>query len=274
MVPWVYEFHWSAFHVTFLLIFLAVFSLIVTTVIVALRRTIDAGRFQKTDAILWHSDFEDLPPSVKVCRHELNGDLKHRTCSNEFDCRSCKVHPVLTARQTKTPLLQFEAYGFSMPPYRLYHRGHAWVQQENDGTYKVGIDDFGTRIIGKPFSVELPPIGSQLSVNGRGMIIKKPNATVRILSPIDGTVIEHGDAEKGWYLKAKAEDIENVTTHLLKGDEVPAWIMREMERLQFSFATGGIGATLADGGELVPDFHRHFPDADWDGVLGQMFLQS
>ncbi|MFA6455309.1 MAG: hypothetical protein WCW40_00705 [Bacteroidota bacterium] len=274
MLPWVYEFHWTPFHIAFLLIFFSVFVTIVSTVIIALRRTQHADQQHNTEAIQWHSDFEDLPPSMKVCRHELSGDVKHRVCDHEFDCRSCKLHPVLSGRQAKTPLLQFEVYGFTMPPYRLYHRGHTWVQREDDGTFKIGIDDFGTRIIGKPYSIELPPIGSRLFVNGKGMLVKKPNTNIRILSPIDGEVIEHGDAEKGWYLKIKANNPENATSHLLKGNEVPNWILREMERLQTSFATSGVGATLADGGELVPDFHRHFPKADWDSVLGQMFLEA
>lgn len=274
MFPTVYEFQWTTFHITFLLVFFTVFVVIVSTVIRAMQRTKLAERQNRMDSILWHSDFEDLSPAIKTCRHELSGEIKNRVCDHEFDCRTCKVHPILEERRTKTPMLQFESYGFSMPPYRMYHRGHTWVEPMKDGVYKIGIDDFGTRIIGKPFSVELPPVGSQLSVNGKGMLVKKPNADIRILSPIEGEVIEQGDSEKGWYLKVKADDAKKVTEHLLKGNEVPNWIMREMERLQISFATSGVGATLADGGELTSDFHKHFPKADWDGILGQMFLQA
>jgi glycine cleavage system H lipoate-binding protein len=274
MFPWVYGFHWTTFHITFLTIFFFIFAAVVSTVILAVRRTLRAEQLQNVESIQWHSDFEDLSPIMKICRHELSGEVRHRVCDNEFDCRSCKVHPILEAKNKKSLMLQFEVNGFTMPPYRLYHRGHMWVQQENDGTYKIGIDDFGTRIIGRPYSIELPPVGSRLSVNGKGLLIKTPNAKIRILSPIDGEVIEQGDAEKGWYLKVKADNPENVGAHLLNGKEVPNWIMREMERLQISFATSGVGATLADGGELVSDFHRHFPKADWDGILGQMFLEA
>ncbi|MCK9408671.1 MAG: glycine cleavage system protein H [Bacteroidetes bacterium] len=274
MVPWVYEFHWTAFHVTFLLIFFTVFVTVAATIIIALRRTQQDEQQHRMESIQWHSDFEDLAPAMKVCRHELNGDVQHRVCDNEFDCRSCTLHPVFSARKKKGSLLQYEVYGFSMPPYRLYHRGHTWVQQEDDGTFKVGIDDFGSRIIGRPHSIELPPIGSHLSVNGRGILVRRSDSTIRLLSPIDGEVIGHGNSEKGWYLKVRADNPERATTHLLKAEEVPNWILREMERLQFSFATSGVGATLADGGELVPDFHKHFPKADWDSVLGQMFLEA
>lgn len=275
MVPWVYEFHWTAFHITFLLVFFTVFVVIVSTLLTAYRRTRLAERQNKFDSILWHSDFEDLPPRSRACRHELSGEVKERVCDNGFDCRSCKVHAFLVSQQKEPQhAVQFETYGFTMPPYRLYHRGHTWVQEEKDGSYKIGIDDFGTRIIGKTRSIELPSIGTHLSVNGKGMLVRKQDAEIRILSPIDGEVIEQGDSEKGWLLKVKPDTAEKVTAHLLKGSEVPNWIMREMERLQMSFATGGAGATLADGGEIVPDFHKHFPKADWDSVLGQMFLEA
>jgi glycine cleavage system H lipoate-binding protein len=274
MVPWVYEFHWTAFHITFLLIFFSVFATVAVTMIIAFRRTQKDEQLNRMESIMWHSDFADLSPSMKVCRHELSGDVKHRVCDNGFDCRSCALHPQLSSRQSRTPLVQFEVYGFSMPPYRLFHRGHTWVQLEDDGTYKVGIDDFGSRIIGRNHTVELPAVGTHLSVNGKGLVVRRNGSTLRLLSPIDGEVLEHGDSEKGWYLRVKADDPATATTHLLTSTEVPNWILREMERLQGSFAVSGVGVTLADGGELAPDFHRHYPNADWDGVLGQMFLQA
>lgn len=277
MFPWVYEFHWTPFHIGFLLVFFTVFAVITSTLVKAFLRTRSDEQQDKFEAIQWHSDFGDLSPRARACRHELTGDVNKRTCDNEFNCRDCKVHPVLTAHRQSSSishLFEFEVLGFTMPPYRMYHRGHTWVQEEHDGTYKVGIDDFGDRLIGTPDHIDLPPVGTQLKVNGTGWRVKKGKATLRILSPIEGEVIEHGNVEDGWYLKVKADETKDVTSHLLKAHEIRPWITREMERLQISFATSGIGPTLADGGELVPGFHRFFPKADWDGVLGQMFLEA
>ncbi len=277
MFPWVYEFHWTVFHITFLLIFFVLFISIVSTLITAILKSRNDFHARSVDHILWHSDFEDLSPASRVCRHELNGEVQHRTCNNGFDCRTCTAHPSFVAKKESTKqksVLQFEVFGFIMPPYRMYHRGHTWVQQEKDGTYKVGLDDFGERIIGKYTGIDLPPVGTQLHVSGIGWHVQKENARLRILSPLDGEVVEHGDKEKGWFLKIKPKNSSNGTTHLLHGSEIRPWLMREMERLQMSFATNGIGVTLADGGELVPDFHKYFPKADWDGILGQMFLEG
>lgn len=273
MLPFVYEFHWSVFHIAFLLIFFSVFVTVTTTVILALRRTDKAEQEQRVNSILWHTDFEELPNGQKRCRHELNGTVQYRTCDNGFDCSTCVMHPTLSQKNTRPGIVGFETHGFSMSPYRFYHRGHTWVQRENDGTFTIGIDDFGRRIIGGEPQVELPPVGTKLTLNGPAFAVKRKGMDLTMRSPITGEVTEHGGAEQGWYLRVRAERPELVTVPLLSADEVPQWIVKEMERLQASLATGGIGVTLADGGELSHDFHRHYPNADWDGIVGQMFLQ-
>ena len=62
--------------------------------------------------------------------------------------------------------------------------------------------------------------------------------------------------------------------HLLRGDEIRPWITRELERLQYAIAPSGAAPTLADGGELVGDLRKQSAGADWDAVLGEMFLEA
>src|ERR1017187_7935237 len=62
--------------------------------------------------------------------------------------------------------------------------------------------------------------------------------------------------------------------HLLRGAEVWPWLMREMERLQITLsAEVGAAATLADGGVPVKDIAAAYPEANWDAVCGEMFLE-
>jgi len=49
--------------------------------------------------------------------------------------------------------------------------------------------------------------------------------------------------------------------------------MREMERLHLALAVQGAAPTLADGGVPVADIAAGYPDADWDAVCGEMFLE-
>lgn len=190
-----------------------------------------------------------------------------------------------------------------MPLDRLYHRGHTWVKKSHDGTLAIGIDDFAKRIIGKADTVVLPKIGSELEVNGTGWFVEKNGIKIRILSPVEGKVIELGNGEMAnrrsgetenvpqrdpfgrgigesenrrdgddFYIRVKPKDGIDLR-HLLKGAEIRAWIMREMERLETMLSSENVGISLADGGEMVNDLTKNYPEVDWDNVLGEMFLE-
>lgn len=277
MFPWVYEFHWSLYHIIFLGVFFAVVAVIGVTVLRAVLKVRSSFKHNEVDEIQWEAEFEDLPSVARVCRHELIGEVKHRTCDQEFDCRNCATHPKFLAifdPEEEPTARENTVCGFNMQLDRRYHRGHTWVKQEVDGTCTIGLDAFGARLIGDPDSVELPKTGTRLHVNGTGWSMKKLNANVRVLSPLDCEVVERGDRERGWFLKVRADLSEANTRHLLRGAEIGPWIMREMERLQRSLSADELGVSLADGGELVPELWKQNPNVDWDGVWGEMFLES
>jgi len=277
MFPFVYEFNWSPVHIIFLSLFFIVAAVILSTVSIALLRAYKAFRKRHHESIQWEADFEDLPTVARACRHQIAGEIACRTCNHEFDCRSCAVHLTFLDKNAPavSPAGQEETlYGFTMPLDRYYHRGHTWVKYEGDGIYSIGLDDFGQRIVGTPDAVELPSVGSWLNANGNGWVIRKGKAALRVLSPIDGTVVQTGSEKHGWSLKVRGGDPETETRHLLRGSEIKPWIMREFERLEMAVSPAGVGVSLADGGELVQDLWKQAPQVDWDGVWGEMFLQA
>ncbi len=141
-----------------------------------------------------------------------------------------------------------------MPLDRFYHRGHTWAKPETDGTITIGLDDLGARLIGKPDEIALPAVGTQVRANGTGWRVKKQRNDLRVLSPVDGEVIETGGPDKGWYLRVKPNGgADDNMRHLLRGAEIRPWIMREIERLQLALAPEGIGMSLAARGGPVED---------------------
>lgn len=281
MFPGVYGFMWDAGNLVFLGIFFTVAAVIAGTVALAAIRAYKDHKLKKHESIRWMEDFHDLPLSARECRHMLTGKLKQRTCPNGFDCRVCDQHEAMVKnhqgnegdlQENKGVLQPVLASGFRLPLDRLYHRGHTWVKMEADGTATVGLDDFCTRLFGTPEKIDLPPVGSRIHVNRAGWKMHSRGSTVRILSPIDGTVMETGGPGKGWFLKVLPQASID-TRHLLRGEEVQAWISGEMERLRASLRGVDFVPTLADGGEPVADFPASAPDADWDGVWGEMFLE-
>lgn len=279
MFPFNYGFHWNLGTIIFLGLFFSVAIVIGVTLIVSILRTRRTLRTHSIDALRWEIDFHDLPLSARVCRHELSGEVKQRTCDNGFDCRTCTFHAqCLTQQETKPETISapsFETiYGFSLPSDRMYHRGHTWIKQGEDGTFTIGLDDFAQRLMGTPDAIELPSVGKKLELNSDAWNMKKGNSSLRILSPLDGEVVAVSDGSEGWFLKIKpaAETVD--TKHLLNAQEAVSWIRREFDRLQNLLADPKLGLTLADGGTPMQDFTAVYPQKNWDKIYSDMFLEA
>ena len=283
MFPWVYGFTWQAGNVVFLAVFYTVAGIIVTTFGVAGIRGLRDFKSNHMDEIKWHVGFNELSDFAKACRHVFTGEISDRICPNGFDCRVCALHAkVLDDTRPKEPSSMPESgdirkaaasiFGLDMPTDRLYHRGHTWVRKERDGTLMVGLDDFGERVVGNSAYPDFPGIGTKLSVNGTGWFFRNDGSAVRVLSPVDGEVIAVGGPGTDFYLKVRPGNDCDLR-HLLKGEEIRPWIMRELERLEALLSSRGSGVSLADGGELVKDMPANYPGVNWDGVLGEMFLE-
>jgi hypothetical protein len=275
MLPWIYGFHWNAGHIIFLGAFYSVLMVVAVTVIAAFRRSQRDLSAHRVEEIGWHADFHDLPARDRVCRHVLTGELASRECPHAFDCRQCETHARLIARHpvALSAASEEDLFGMAFPLDRFYHRGHAWAHPESDGTVTVGLDELGQRLLGVPDAVDLPQPGDRVEANGTAFRVHKRDADVRVLSPVDGEVVETGGPGRVWYLRVKPDIAgEPEFRHLLRGAEVKPWLLREMERLQLALSTEG-AATLADGGVPVADIAACYPKSDWDAVCGEMFLE-
>jgi glycine cleavage system H lipoate-binding protein len=55
--------------------------------------------------------------------------------------------------------------GYDVAPMLFYHPAHVWARIEEQGIVRVGLDDFGQKLAGRVYSVQLPPAGTTV---GRG----------------------------------------------------------------------------------------------------------
>jgi glycine cleavage system H protein len=262
-------------HTIFLTAFYSVVAAITITVAAALVRSVLAlGRGQAA-GIRWQSDFHDLPAADRDCRHVLTGEFASRKCPNAFDCRRCATHARWIEQHPPAAVAEPEedVYGMSFPLDRFYHRGHTWARPEADGTVTVGLDDLGRRLLGAPDALALPAPGTRLVANGPAFRVRKRGADVRVLSPVDGDVVETAGTGRDWLLRVKPAGGVCDSRHLLSGWEVRPWLTRELERLQLTLSPDGASPSLADGGVPVADIAAQYPGADWDAVCGEMFLE-
>jgi len=274
MFPGIDGFRWTLGHILFLsLFFLVVLTIFITVASAAWRTSRDFKTHNAAD-LCWKSDFAELPVSDRRCRHELAGRVMSRTCDNAFDCRHCGKYSQFAVLPVTGHVSRL---GIEYSPDRYYHRGHTWLEPSDYGTVKVGLDELATHLVGRPDSVQLPGIGQEIDLNQTAWRMKKNGKEVLVRAPIEGKVIGVGGPEQGWFLKIQPRlDPANPATfrHLLRGAEVHGWFSRELERLQLQLRAPNSPAALADGGVLVPDLMNAVPEADWDTVLADTFLEA
>src|ERR1051326_1897795 len=119
-------------HLIFLGAFYTVVVVVAATVIAAFLRSRRAVQAGSAGRIRWHSEFADLPPRDRVCRHVLTAELPSRECPHGFDCRECRTHAALVRNHPLAPAAdpQDDLFGMSYPLDRFYHRGHTWAHLE------------------------------------------------------------------------------------------------------------------------------------------------
>ena len=274
MFPWVDGFHWTFGHVLFLSLFFTVVLVITATVISAIGRTVKNLRTQSAAELCWKADFTELSETERRCRHEIAGRVASRMCDNAFDCRHCAKYADFAALPAAG---MAHDLGLKYSDDRFYHRGHTWLQPNDDGTLTVGLDELAEHLVGKPDSIRMPAVGERIEVNGTAWRMTKNGNEIRVRAPIEGEVVETGGPTSGWYLKVRpqldpADPIS--LRHLLRGPEVRWWLSRELERLQLQLRTPNTAPSLADGGVLVDDLMDAMPEADWNNVLASTFLEA
>jgi hypothetical protein len=274
MFPWSPEFVWDTGHVVFFGALYAVLAAIGTSLVLATRRALLRVRRGRVAGASWRAEFEELPASVRACRHQITGEAPERLCEKAFDCRRCAEHELLAAKRGRPAARAPEAsFGLGFDPsHRFYHRGHTWVRLERNGTVTIGLDGIARRLLGTPDAIDLAQPGARIEAYGRLGRVKTRGMRVRLLSPIDGTVVSVRGSGLGFKLRVRP-DAQLDIRHLLAGPEAKVWSLRELERVQR--ALGPVdAAALADGGELVADIGAELPRERYDALLGETFLEA
>jgi glycine cleavage system H protein len=175
---------------------------------------------------------------------------------------------------------------FSAPLDYLFHPGHTWAVRENEGVYKVGMDDFAQRLVGAPSSVDLPSPGETVRQGDLGWTVRVGANAVRMLSPVDGIVesvnsqvaddpgvVNRDPYESGWLMKVRVPDDARPARNLITGGLVRDELNRTAEKLR-EMMTPELGLMLPDGGEPVLGFGRALSDDRWPEVAERLLLSS
>lgn len=242
---------------------------------------------KKAEIITWQEAMRAKPAEQRVCRHTLTGRIGYRHCAYNYECRTCDFDQFFEDEwEISVPIRLVDApmvRGYKVPEGFYYHNGHAWAKIEHAGRVRIGLDDFGLKVVGPLEKLELPHVGYEVSKNAASWSLYRKGNEARILAPTDGVVVAVNPKvrkrpeisndepyEDGWIMVIQAADLKKGVKDLHFGDEALGFIESESNQL-FSIVEEVAGPLPADGGQLVTDVYGNMPSLGWDRLTRTFF---
>ncbi len=173
---------------------------------------------------------------------------------------------------------------FHVPDGVFLHPGHAWAQPSGAAAVRVGLDDFGHRLIGPLDAVQLPKPRTTLKKGERAFTLLADGRPLDVRSPVDGLVVAVNEAAAtrpaelgkdpygaGWLLSVAPKGWAQGLKELLAGDAARRFVDAAAETLAGRL-TPQLGALAQDGGTPVHGIAREVDPEHWDELVGSFLM--
>ena len=237
--------------------------------------------------VFWKDKLKERPPWKQPCIHHMKGQIQFRACTHAYLCSDCEfdqyfqdqfaVHAVMR------PVDMMSVKGVDIPQGYYLHPGHVWLKIEEEGSVRIGLDDFARRVLGPMDRVEAPLMGKPVKRNQPTIRAVRGENEATFVSPVDGVVLDvnptlredgHSTHEdpyaSGWILRVFPDNLRNNLSDLMLGGESQSFLDEEVERL-YQVVEDTIGPLAADGGYLGDDIYGNLPQIGWERLADQFF---
>jgi len=177
---------------------------------------------------------------------------------------------------------------FAIPGGVFISKGHSWAALEQDGTVRVGLDDFGAQIIGDINDIVFPNLGMNVKQGQLLFRLKHGERSIPINSPVSGKVVKMNNKlteqldilemlpyDKKWICQLDAENIHQDITELSIGESAVNFYQDEIEQLR-EFVQKQLGDQIPDEEKALKDFSfmnfiKKLDDNDWNKLIDKFF---
>lgn len=177
---------------------------------------------------------------------------------------------------------------FSIPGGVFISEGHCWAGMVQDGTVKVGLDDFAKKLIGRIDNIELPNLGMSVKFGQPLFTIKQGNRIIPFNSPVSGVVskintilannveeLEITSYEKNWICIIDAENLDNEIKILKIGASAVSFYQDEIEKFRNSIKKLVVQSKPEEisnyDNELYLGELENLDDKDWNKMVTEFF---
>ncbi|HWV14542.1 MAG TPA: glycine cleavage system protein GcvH [Cellvibrio sp.] len=112
-----------------------------------------------------------------------------------------------------------------------YLSSHEWARVEEDGTVTIGITDHAQEALGDVVYVEVPDVGSSVSIGEEAGVVESVKAASDIYSLVSGTVVAVNELlqdapetvntspyDDGWFFRVQPDDLAELDDALSDED--------------------------------------------------------
>jgi glycine cleavage system H protein len=137
-----------------------------------------------------------------------------------------------------------EIKGYNMPDDLYYHEEHSWARIDGKKV-TVGMTDFFQKEAGDVVFVDLPEEEDDVTQGEVCGKIQSRKWIGKLVAPVSGEIAELNEDieddtslintdpyDKGWILVIEASDLESDLDNLIHGDDVAAFIEKEIQRAE------------------------------------------
>jgi len=176
---------------------------------------------------------------------------------------------------------QFRDTEVSAPAGLYYDTTHTWTFMEDNGSLKVGVDDFLRHILGQVTNIGLKPVGTKITKGEPFAAINRDGKRIVIKSPVTGTIVGQNtridsfpgknDLIHDWLYIIEPANWKREMEFLFLADQYKSWLKDEFIRLKDflartlqSHAPQFVPVVLQDGGELTEGFMTDLGPEIWE----------
>jgi CheY-like chemotaxis protein/glycine cleavage system H lipoate-binding protein len=172
---------------------------------------------------------------------------------------------------------------FNIPGGVLISAGHCWASLSQDGSVKVGLDDFAKKLIGPIDGLELPNVGMTVKAGAPLFRVRQKNRSVQFHAPAGGRVVKVNQAlnedpealemtpyHKNWVCMIEGDNLDVDVPALKIGRSAVALFQDDIDRFRAAVkGLPGRGARL--DGELSVGELGELDDSQRETLVKEFF---
>ncbi len=172
---------------------------------------------------------------------------------------------------------------FSIPGGVHVSAGHCWVSLAEDGSARVGLDDFARKLLGSMDSISFPSIGTSVKAGNPLFRVTQGSRRAPFNAPLSGkilmineaigqncSILEETPYGNNWICVIEGDNLDAELPQLKIGKSAVTFFQEDLDRFK-AFVQKTLGNEVSDHESLFIGVIEKLDDAGWETAMKEFF---